>query len=196
MSASTTNTKSIKGTKTELNLAASYMAEAQAYARYTYYAQQADKENYFPIGEVFRETAANELHHGKVFFKMLEGGAVDITTSVDAGIIGTTAQNLEISIREEREEGVDFYLKAAATAEEEGFPEIADHFKAIASVEKTHMERFEAYLKQVNEGTVWEREKPITWKCLVCGYEFRGTEPPEVCPGCDHPYQHYMAMDM
>ena len=72
MSASTTNTKSIKGTKTELNLAASYMAEAQAYARYTYYAQQADKENYFPIGEVFRETAANELHHGKVFFKMLE----------------------------------------------------------------------------------------------------------------------------
>ena len=195
MSASTTNTKSIKGTKTELNLAASYMAEAQAYARYTYYAQQADKENYFPIGEVFRETAANELHHGKVFSKMLEGGAVDITTSVDAGIIGTTAQNLEISIREEREEGVDFYLKAAATAEEEGFPEIADHFKAIASVEKTHMERFEAYLKQVNEGTVWKREKPIKWQCLVCGYIYEGTTPPEKCPACDHPYQHYMALD-
>ncbi|MDE6137051.1 MAG: rubrerythrin family protein [Muribaculaceae bacterium] len=195
MSASKT-TKSIKGTKTELNIAAAYMAEAQAYARYTYYAKQADKENYFPIGEVFRETADNELHHGKVFFKMLEGGAVEIATSVDAGIIGTTAQNLEISIREEREEGVDFYLKAAATAKKEGFPEIAEHFKAIAAVEKTHMKRFEKYLKQVNEGTVWKREKPITWKCLECGYEFRGTEPPEVCPACDHPYQHYMAMDM
>ena len=43
-------TKSIKGTQTEKNLAISYMNEAQAYARYTFYAQQADKENYFPIG--------------------------------------------------------------------------------------------------------------------------------------------------
>lgn len=34
-------TKSIKGTQTEKNLAISYMNEAQAYARYTFYAQQA-----------------------------------------------------------------------------------------------------------------------------------------------------------
>ena len=36
--------KSIKGTKTEKNLAIAYMAESGAYSRYTYYAQQADKE--------------------------------------------------------------------------------------------------------------------------------------------------------
>ena len=95
-----TSKKSIKGTKTELNLVNSYMSESQAYARYTYYASQADKEEYFPIGEVFRETAANELRHGKVFFKLLEGGTVDATMSVDAGIIGTTAENLAISINE------------------------------------------------------------------------------------------------
>ena len=45
------------------------MAESGAYSRYTYYAGQADKEEYFPIGEIFRETAANELRHGKIFFK-------------------------------------------------------------------------------------------------------------------------------
>lgn len=193
---SASKTKSIKGTKTELNLVNSYMAEAQAYARYTYYAKQADKEEYFHIGEVFRETADNELHHGKIFFKLLEGGSVETTMSVDSGVIGTTAENLEISIKEEREEGVDFYLKAAAVAEEEGFADIAEHFKAIAEVEKTHMERFEKYLKQVQEGTVWKRKKPIMWRCMVCGYEFEGTEPPKVCPACDHPYQHYKAMDM
>ena len=193
---SASKTKSIKGTKTELNLVNSYMAEAQAYARYTYYAKQADKEEYFPIGEVFRETADNELHHGKIFFKLLEGGSVETTMSVDSGVIGTTAENLEISIKEEREEGVDFYLKAAAVAEEEGFADISEHFKAIAEVEKTHMERFEKYLKQVQEGTVWKRKKPIMWRCMVCGYEFEGTEPPKVCPACDHPYQHYKAMDM
>jgi len=47
----------------------------------------------------------------------------------------------------------------------------------------------------VQKGTVWKRDKPITWKCLVCGYEYVGTEPPTVCPGCDHPYQHYIGLD-
>ena len=140
---SASKTKSIKGTKTELNLVNSYMAEAQAYARYTYYAKQADKEEYFPIGEVFRETADNELHHGKIFFKLLEGGSVETTMSVDSGVIGTTAENLEISIKEEREEGVDFYLKAAAVAEEEGFAVFTEHFKASAKVENSHMACFE-----------------------------------------------------
>ena len=36
---------------------------ADSYSRYTYYAQAADKEEYFPIGVVFNETAQNELRH-------------------------------------------------------------------------------------------------------------------------------------
>ncbi len=190
-----TPTKSIKGTQTEKNLVISYLNETQANARYIYYAQQADKESYYPIGEIFRETAANELHHAKVFFKMLEGGTVSVPMDADAGVIGDTATNLQISINEENEEGVDAYKKFAAVAEEEGFPEIASHFNAIAEVEATHRDRFERYLKQVKDGTVWKRDHAIVWRCLVCGYEFTGTEPPKKCPGCDHPYQHYMAMD-
>ena len=37
-------TKSIKGTRTEANLIAAYMAESMAYTRYMYYAKQADKD--------------------------------------------------------------------------------------------------------------------------------------------------------
>ena len=110
-------TKSIKGTQTEKNLAISYMNEAQAYARYTFYAQQADKEKYFPIGEIFRDTASNELRHGKIFLKMLEGGTVDIALTPDAGVIGDTATNLEISIKEEKEEGVKAYIAFAKVAD-------------------------------------------------------------------------------
>lgn len=190
-----TSTKSIKGTRTEKLLTASYMNENQAYARYTFYASQADKENYFPIGQIFRETAANELRHAKVFFKFLEGGKVPVELDVDSGVISDTASNLEISISEEREEGVDAYIEAAKVAREEGFDEIASHFEAIADIERTHMARFERYLKQVKDGTVWKRDKPVRWKCLVCGYEYVGTTPPVKCPACDHPYQHYMAMD-
>lgn len=191
----TTKTKSIKGTQTEANIVKSYLAESTAYTRYTFYAQQADKELYFPVGEIFRETAANELHHAKVFFKMLQGGSVTVESAVDAGVIGDTATNLQIAINEEEAEGVEMYIAAAKVAEKEGFPEIAEHFNSIAEIERRHRDRFEYFLKQVKDGTVWKREKPIKWQCLVCGYVFEGTEPPKVCPACDHPYQHYIGLD-
>lgn len=190
------NAKSIKGTRTEHNLVVSYLSESAAYTRYTFYAQQADKELYYPIGQIFRETAANELHHAKVFFKFLEGGKVEVPMNPDAGIIGDTATNLGYAIEEERTEGLDFYLKAAQVAREEGFEEIATRFESIADVEKHHMLRYERLLKHVKDGTVWKREHPIRWQCLVCGYIFEGTEPPQTCPACNHPYQHYMAMDV
>lgn len=188
-------TKSIKGTQTEKNLVIAYAAESMAYSRYTFYAAQADKENYFPIGEIFRETANNELRHAKVFFKFLEGGSVEVNVAVDAGVIGDTASNLATAMKEEETEGVELYTNAAKVAEKEGFPEIASHFRAIASIEQHHHDRFARYLKQVQDGTVWKRDKPVTWRCLVCGYTFVGTEPPAVCPACDHPREHYMAID-
>lgn len=188
-------TKSIKGTKTERNLVIAYMAESSAYTRYTFYAAQADKENYFPIGQIFRDTADNEMRHGKVFFKFLEGGSVSVDMPVDAGIIGDTASNLATAAKEELMEGVELYTNSAKVADEEGFPEIAEHFRAIAEIEDHHRRRFEHYLKQVKDGTVWKRNKKIKWQCLVCGYVYEGTEPPKVCPACDHPYQHYLGLD-
>lgn len=190
-----TTKKTVKGTQTEKNLVTAYAAESMAYSRYTYYAQQADKENYYPIGEIFRETAANELRHGKIFFKLLEGGNVEVPLAIDAGVIGDTASNLETAMREEELEGVEMYTNAAKVAKEEGFPEIASHFAAIAKIEKHHHDRFARYLKQVKDGTVWKRDHVIKWKCLVCGYVYEGKEPPATCPACDHPREHYMAMD-
>lgn len=198
MATSTTSKTGVAfhGSRTERNIVQSYLNESSAYTRYTFYAQQADKENYYPVGQVFRFTADNELHHAKVFFRMLLGGKAECPAQmVDAGIIGDTATNLKIAIEEEKAEGYVFYLECAKVAREEGFDGIADHFEAIASVERHHHARYERYLKMVENGTLWKREKPIKWQCLVCGYVFEGTEPPKVCPACDHPYQHYMAQE-
>lgn len=190
-----TTKKSIKGTKTEKCLIDAYVSESEAYTRYTYYSAQATKESYFPIARIFDETAANELRHSKVFFKYLEGGEVDIKLTVSAGTIGDTASNLEQAARSEHIEGVEQYETSAKIAQEEGFDEIASHFKAIAEIEKRHERRFKHFLKQVKDGTVWKREKPIKWQCLVCGYVYEGKEPPVECPACDHPREHYMALD-
>ena len=189
-------TPNLKGTQTEKNIVSSYLNETQSYARYTYYAQQADKESYFPIGEIFRETADNELHHAKVFLKMLGGGNVSGTVSVDALPPTTTEENLQVSINEEAVGGVQDYQAYANIAEQEGFMDIASHFRAIAEAEQHHLDRFTLLHQQVVDGTVWKRDKPIMWRCLVCGYMHEGTTPPVKCPGCDHPYQHYMPLDI
>ena len=185
----------IKGTRTEQRLVLAYISESTAYTRYIYYMKQAQKEGLPVIAQIFQNTANNELHHGKIFFKYLLGGQVSVPVTIDAGVIGTTEENLLTAANEEQSEGVEEYRTSAQIAREEGFDDIAEHFEAIADVEKHHEARFRMYLKRLKEGTLYKRDTPITWVCLVCGYEFVGTTPPESCPACNHPMSHYMAKD-
>lgn len=187
------DTKSLKGTKTAQCLATAYVVESTAVTRYTYYAQTAQKENYFQYAKIFQETADNELHHAKIFLKFLvDGGVCDGPLGVDNGLLAPTDANLKIAASEEQHEGVDLYLASAKVADSEGFTEIANRFRAIASIEKHHMDRFNLIRSRIENGTVWKRDTPIKWQCQVCGYIYEGTTPPEKCPACAHPYQHFM----
>lgn len=184
--------KSLVGTRTQVNLANAYVSESCAYTRYTFFAQAAQKELYFQYANILNETAANELRHAKIFLKFLdEGGCKTDPISVDAGVIGKTVDNLKVAAEEERVEGVEQYTESAKVAEEEGFSEIAKRFKEIAEIEQHHRERFEKMIKRIEDSTVWKSEKKIKWQCLVCGYIYEGTTPPEKCPACQHPYQHF-----
>ncbi len=185
--------KSLIGTKTQLNLAAAYIAESCAYTRYTFFADAAKKEQYYQYANLLTETAANELHHAKIFLRYLnEGGVMAPQMGVDAGVIGATVDNLKVAAHEEEVEGVEQYTNAAKVAREEGFDEIADRFEAIATIENHHKERFQTMARRIEDGTVWKSDKPIRWQCQVCGYIYEGLEPPQKCPACYHPYQHFM----
>lgn len=192
MADTTSTPQSIKGTKTEKALANAYVAESTAYTRYIYFAKSAKKEMYYDFANIFLETADNELHHGKIFLKYLtEGAVMTDPISIDPGILKPTIECLKIAAQEEENEGVKEYTNAAEIAEEEGFSEIADHFRAIATIENHHKERFDLMRKQIETDTVWKSDKPIKWQCLVCGYIFEGVQPPEKCPACNHPFQHF-----
>ena len=185
--------KSLRGTKTETNLAIAYVAESCAVTRYTFFADAAQKENYFQYANIFRETAANELRHAKIYLRYLpEGNCVAPNIGVDAGIIGKTVDNLAVAAHEEEVEGVELYTNAAKVADDEGFTEIAERFRAIATIENHHKNRFETMRRRIEDGSVWKSDKPILWQCQVCGYIYEGTTPPEKCPACYHPYQHFM----
>lgn len=192
MADATTPQKSLKGTRTEKCLANAYVAESTAYTRYIFFAKSAKKEEYYDFSNIFLETADNELHHAKIFLKYLtEGAVMTDPISIDPGILKPTLECLKIAAQEEENEGVKEYTNAAEVAEEEGFADIADHFRAIATIENHHKERFDLMAKQIEDGTVWKSDKPIKWQCLVCGYIFEGVQPPEKCPACNHPYQHF-----
>ena len=74
--------KELKGTKTEKNLQEAFAGESMARNKYSYWASKAKKDGYVQIAAIFEETAANEKEHAKMWFKLLEGGAIKDTASL------------------------------------------------------------------------------------------------------------------
>jgi len=182
---------SLKGTRTEENLLKAFAGESQARNRYTFYASVAKKEGLEQISALFLETAENEKEHAKRFFKFLEGGMVNITAAFPAGVIGTTAENLQAAAEGEHEEWSDLYPAFAAVAKEEGFPEIAAAFTMIAKVEQHHEARYRALWDNLQNGKVFEKDGVVIWKCRNCGYIHEGKAAPQKCPACLHPQAHF-----
>jgi len=169
--------------KTEDNLKAAFAGESQARNMYTYFAKVAKKEGYHYIAKLFEETADNELRHAKDEF-------------VHLNKLGDTAKNLEEAAAGEHYETTTMYPDFAKQAEEEGNMEVAALFRQIAKVEAHHRDRYKRLLEMVKNGTVYKRDKPIKWKCSVCGYIHEGTEPPGKCPCCKHPLEYYEPANM
>lgn len=166
------------GTKTEKNLEAAFAGESQARNKYTYFASKAKKEGFEQIAALFLETADNEKEHAKLWFKELNG-------------IGDTAENLAAAAEGENYEWTDMYAGFAKTAEEEGFPELAEKFRGVAAIEKRHEERYRALLHNVETAEVFKRSEVKVWECRNCGHIVVGTEAPEICPVCAHPQAYF-----
>ena len=184
--------RSIKGTRTEQNLLKAFAGESQARNRYTFFAKRARKEGYEQIAAVFDETAAQEQEHAEVFFKLLEGGKAEIhEATYPAGRIGTTEENLLAAAEGEREEWDILYAEFAKVADEEGFAEIAETFRQIATVEAEHERRYLKLLERVTDGKVFIRDNEIWWQCRNCGYILLAKEAPLKCPACAHPQSFF-----
>ena len=83
------------------------------------------------------------------------------------------------------------YEGFAATAENEGFPELAQKFRMVGEIEKHHEERYRELLKNVETAKVFEKSEVKVWECRNCGHIVVGTKAPEVCPVCNHPQSYF-----
>ena len=170
----------LKGSKTEQNLMTAFAGESQATNKYTYWASKAKKEAFEQIAAIFTETAGNEREHAKLWFKLLEGGAIK-----------STEENLKAAAEGENYEWTDMYATMANEAKEEGFDHIAFLFEGVAAIEKRHEGRYKALLANVKEENVFKKEAPQMWICRNCGHVHYGEEAPEVCPVCAHPRAYF-----
>jgi len=181
----------LKGSKTEANLLAAFAGESQARNRYTYFAAKAKKDGYVQIADIFEETANHEKEHAKRFFKLLEGGEIMVTAAFPAGVIGTTLENLKAAAQGENHEHTQMYPEFARIAESEGFPAIAEVFRAVAVSEKQHEKRYLGLAANIENDRVFKRSGTVVWRCRNCGYLHKGNAAPEECPACAHPKAHF-----
>ncbi len=166
------------GTKTEKNLMEAFAGESQARNKYTYFASVAKKQGFEQIAALFLQTAENEKEHAKLWFKALGG-------------IGDTAENLVEAAAGENYEWTDMYDRMAKEADEEGFHALAEQFRGVAAIEKTHEERYRALLHNVEAQEVFKKSTVQVWECRNCGHIVVGTEAPVVCPVCKHPQSYF-----
>ena len=168
----------LKGTQTEKNLMAAFSGESEARNKYTFFASVAKKEGYEQIAAIFLETAANEKEHAELWFKELGG-------------VGKTTDNLAAAAGGENYEWTSMYKEFAEVARKEGFPDIAARMERVASIEKTHEERYLKLLKHIKEDIVFKRGEEQIWFCRNCGFHFVGKNAPELCPACSHPKAYF-----
>jgi rubrerythrin len=161
------------GTKTEKNLLEAFAGESQARNKYTFFAEVARRQGFEQIAAIFERTAINEMSHARMW-----------ATAV--GLVGDTAENLNSAAAGENYEWTDMYDRMAKEADEEGFHDLAEDFRGVAAIEKTHEERYRKLLHNVEMKEVFKKSEVKVWECRNCGHIVVGTEAPDVCPVCKY----------
>ena len=136
----------LKGSKTQENLKVAFSTESQANRRYLYFAQKADVEGYNDVSAVFRSTAEGETGHAHGHLEYLE----TVGDPATGEPIGSTDLNLKAAIASETHEYTDMYPGMAKAARDEGFDEIADWFETLAKAERSHANRFQKALDNLD----------------------------------------------
>ena len=163
--------------KTRVNLMRAFAGESQARNRYTFAQAQLIAQKQFMLADLFRFTAIQAAF------------PVDENTA-DIAVL------LESAASHEQKESAEIYPAFARTARDEGFAQIAQDFENIASIERTHGQRFAKMAQLYKSGTLFSSAESAQWICLNCGYILEGTQVPQNCPVCHGEQGYYIRLDM
>lgn len=185
--------------ETKKNLLRAFAGESQARNRYTFAAAQARKQDLYVIEAAFNFTAGQEKEHAELFYNRLataSGENIQIDGSYPIDISDSVVDLLRSAHHNEYEEYEDAYKNFSEIAQSEGFSDIADLFKKIAEIEKTHGDRFLRLADLLEQGKLFVSDVSVKWMCLNCGFVFDGTDVPPNCPVCRHDRGYFIRLEM
>ncbi|WP_197066549.1 rubrerythrin [Beduini massiliensis] len=188
-----------KTSQTKDNLMRAFAGESQARNRYTFAAGIAVKQKQHMIADVFLFTANQEKEHAEIFYNHLQQLAGE-TIFIDGGypidLSDDVISLLKSAHHNEYEEYQDVYQNFSEIAKQEGFLKVAQDFKNIADIEKTHGDRFLEIAALLEKNQLYVSNVTCRWMCLNCGFIYEGTAVPERCPVCDHDQGYFIRIEL
>lgn len=178
-------------TRTASNVMQAFIIETQAIQKYLWYAKIATKEGYQQIAAIFTETAEQKKSHSKTLFRFLEGHELEITGSYKAEALASTFENLKAAFEAEKAQHEILFADFESVAWDEEYKQIATKLKLFRQIKKFYSERFEKLAANIENGTVFKKDKKVKWICRKCGLIYESDRALKNCPGCEHPQAYF-----
>lgn len=180
---------------TQQNLLKAFAGESMARNKYTMFAKMARKENFEWIARIFEETADNERAHAEELYEQIK---IDLSfqSNLDIKVYGKTSDNLKLAADGEKYEWTTMYPDFENIAIQEKQTEAIRLFGQLKKVEEKHEERYIIIARKLDQKTLYDSEAVLEWKCVNCGYIYKGKAPPKTCPVCTKPFTWYMPIGL
>lgn len=180
---------------TQQNLLKAFAGESMARNKYTTFAKIARKEGMEWIAQIFEETAMNEKAHAEELFEQIKD-VVSVPATLEVKAYAATSDNLKMAAEGEHYEWTSMYPDFEQVAIQEKQTEAIRLFGQLKKVEEKHEERYIIIARKLDSKTLYDADAELEWKCLNCGYIYKGKQPPKECPVCTKPFTWYMALGL
>ena len=185
-----TTTASADAPRTRENLLAAYVDDVNAHARYTAYAEQADREGYPQAARLFRATAQSEMVRAMNHAHALRRLGGEPSAEVGPFAVESTRANLAWTLaRESAERG--FYPRLAEQARRDGLAEAVLEFTLDHAVQGDVVKLYQEALRRPGSLRSAGGELHV---CGVCGHVAEG-DAPHRCPVSLSPGEAYARVD-
>ena len=185
--------------ETRRNLMRAFAGESQARNRYTFAASACRAQKLYVLEAVFRFTAGQEQEHAEIFYHHLlpsAGESISVDGDYPVDLSNSAVELLRMAQRNEFHEFDPVYQAFGATAQAEGFPQVAASFLQIALIERGHGDRFGRLADLLEQGKLFAADVKCAWMCLNCGHIQESREAPKLCPVCGHEQGYFIRLEM
>jgi len=161
------------------NLNSAYKGEAEASVFYRDCAQQAQREGFPGVANLFRAASASESIHRDNHRRAIRSlGGVPVALPAAKTNIKSTRDNLAESVADERQESRVMYPDYCRVAQKEQVPAAMRTFRFARDTERAHQKLFSRALDNLGKKT--ETDYLV---CETCGMTTMNSVP-AVCPVC------------